>query len=53
MGGHANVAIAVEAMKEGAVDLIEKLYDDALFLAAIRSAVVVREENMERDAQVS
>jgi two-component system, LuxR family, response regulator FixJ len=40
--GHGDVALAVEAMKAGAVDFIEKPFDDTTILDSIRSVLKTR-----------
>lgn len=37
--GHAHVAMAVQALKEGAADFIEKPFDDTAFINSVRDAL--------------
>lgn len=46
--GHGDVTLAVEAMKAGAVDFIEKPFDDEVLLTSIRSALKRHEGDRER-----
>jgi len=40
MTGHGDVPMAVAAMKAGAVDFLEKPFDDEIFLTTVRDALV-------------
>jgi two-component system, LuxR family, response regulator FixJ len=44
--GHGDISLAVEAMKIGAVDFLEKPFDDDLLVASVRAA-------LDRDADVA
>ena len=48
--GHADVAMAVRAMKAGAFDFIEKPYNDALMLERVQSAIT-DDQNKRRNQQ--
>jgi two-component system response regulator FixJ len=48
ISGHAAVSMAVEALKGGAVDFIEKPFDETVFLSAVRTAMATTQEQSER-----
>ena len=53
MTGHGDIALAVEAMKAGAVDFIEKPFDDDVLIAAIKTALARRAGDRERNARAA
>ncbi len=50
--GHADVAMAVRAMKAGAYDFVEKPYNDALMLECIQGAMAFDRDNRRNQGQV-
>lgn len=52
MTGHADVAMAVRAMKAGVYDFIEKPYNDSLMLERIQSAIAFDQDNRKAQERI-
>ena len=50
--GHGDIALAVEAMKVGAVDFLEKPFDDDTILTSVRSALSKDADTTRQKAQL-
>jgi two-component system response regulator FixJ len=53
MTGHGDVALAVAAMKAGAVDFVEKPFDDAIIINCVRAALDRQRSEMEKASDLA
>src|SRR5712692_1845343 len=53
MTGHGDVPLAVEAMKLGAVDFLEKPFDEEVLLSSIKSAFERRRVSEEQEGKIA
>jgi two-component system response regulator FixJ len=53
MTGHADVPLAIEAMKAGVLDFIEKPFEDEVLLSAIRGGLAKAEDATRRAEELS
>jgi len=51
--GHGDISLAVEAMKIGAVDFLEKPFDDDVLLTAVRGSLTRTADSAQRNAELS
>lgn len=51
--GHGDISLAVEAMKIGAVDFLEKPFDDDTLLAVVKSSLSRNVDNAQRNVEIS